>query len=150
MNNTSLYFCIGCARSGKSTFARNWQMEKSEKPRVVVTTDTIRLAMTNQRYNRHLEPVIFGYRHVMVKTLLLDKYEVLLIRSILDIDINAQPIIFETPLQVCLDRAISTDMPDLVPVIKRHHRQLQALLQQGIDNVMEEIRQDITERWKKD
>ncbi len=55
---------------------------------------------------------------------------------------NAYPLIFNTPVDVCRKRAIESGQPDLIPVIDRHYGQLQKLLDEGIDNVLNRLRND--------
>lgn len=127
---------IGAARSGKSTFSRKWLKEISNTNRVVVNSDTIRLALHGKRYYRDAEPHVHAQTYLMVKVLHLDGYEVLVdetstsegsIRRWLEIDKTAQFIWTNTPIQVCLQRAHDTNQIDLNPVIKRHFDNIENL-----------------------
>jgi predicted kinase len=151
-----LLFTMSPSHGGKSTFAKKWRAEDPLN-RIVVTTDNIRLALHNQRYNKHMEPVVFAHKHVILKTLLLEGYPEILvcgthttresIKRILEIDINAEPIIFDTPLKECIRRTQLTGQTDMIPVIKRHYKQLQELLDYGIEKVLVELKQEIYHRW---
>lgn len=157
-NRPKLYLMVGTAASGKSTFAQKWKRELANTPRVVVTTDNIRLALHNQIYNKHAEPVVFTHKHIILKTLLLEGYDVLTcgthttkesIQRILEIDQNAEPIVIDTPLHICLERSkLRGDAPYMESVIKRQHGQMQELLAQGIENVLAELKEKIKKRWQ--
>jgi predicted kinase len=152
-----LYFIVGTAASGKSAFAQKWKRELANIPRVVVTTDNIRLALHNQVYNRHAEPVVFAQKYIMLKTLLLEGYDVLScgthttkesIQRILEIDPNAEPIVMNTSLHICLERSkLRGDAPYMENVIKRQHGQMQELLAQGMENVLAKLKEKIRKRW---
>src|SRR5688572_1704057 len=120
-----LLFTIGLARSGKSTWANKWLntetvkvgvlknstndaiikeisvFDRIGKPRVVVSGDDIRLALSGQRYNSHMEEYIFAMEHTMIKALLARGHDVLAddthttwksIQALLQIDPHAIPI----------------------------------------------------------
>jgi predicted kinase len=126
---------IGLARSGKSTFAENWQQNipfDNEQPyeffhkRVVVNSDSIRLAMHGHRYIRESEPFVHAMTKVMVKSLFSQGYNVLIdetnttvgsIRQWLEIDPDAKFIYLDTSVRVCQERAMATGQNDLVNVI---------------------------------
>jgi predicted kinase len=153
-----LYFTVGTAASAKSTFAQKWKRELANTPRVVVTTDNIRLALHNQVYNKCAEPLVFAQKYIMLKTLLLEGYDVLScgthttkesIQRILEIDPNAEPIVIGVPLHICLERSkLRGDAPYMESVIKRQHGQIQDLLAQGIENVLAELKEKIKKRWQ--
>lgn len=154
----SLYFTIGPSHSGKSTFAKTWRRQISNRPRHVVTTDNIRLALTGEIYKRNAETVVFAHKHIMIKTAMLEGYEVLScgthttresIKRILEIDENATPMVFDTPLDVCIERTKLTGQTHMISVIERHHRQLQKLLTYGLERTLNEIRNELEYRWKK-
>lgn len=152
---SNLVVSVGSCRSGKTTFFKKWMLETGEKPRVVVTTDNIRLALHGKRYNHHSEALVFSIKEIMIKTLLLEQYEVGIcgthttetsIRRILEIDPNAKFIVFDPPIEVLKQRAIDTNQADLLPVIDRHHKQLKHLLSEGIENVVARLNKDILYR----
>jgi predicted kinase len=153
-----LSILLGESHSGKSTFAKKWQRQSSNIPRVVVTTDNIRLALAGKLYTKELEPIVFSHKHVMLKTLLIEGFHVLScgtnttkesIKRHLELDPNAEFIVMNTPLDVCLERMKLTGQLNMGPVIKRHHRQLQKLLNQGLENVRAELLEEIRVRWEK-
>jgi predicted kinase len=153
-----LFILMGASHSGKSTYSKRWQQEPSKFPRVIVDTDKIRLALTGQEYVRELETVVFAHKHIMVRTMLLSSYDVIVagthstkesIKRMLEIEPNAIPVVLDTPLEVCIDRAKANGKAYLQPVIERQHRQLAALLEQGINSVYDEVRESIEKRWAK-
>lgn len=154
MTNSKLYFLIGSARSGKSTFSKKWQSEK--EMRVVVSGDNIRLATHGTRYNKLAEDSVFCTLHIMVRTLLLSGYEVLIdetntsemsIRRILEIDKNATPVFINTPLDICIKRAIDSRQFDVINSIYRHHSNINSILikygtiEKFIENINNKIEQ---------
>lgn len=131
---SNLYCCIGLPRSGKSTYCNQWVLEKPG--RVKVCGDDIRLALTGERFNSHVEPYISAIKSTMIKTLLLGDFEVIVdgthttersIKQILQIDKNAQFIVFDTDLKICKERAKLTNQEDLLPVIDRMASQIEQL-----------------------
>lgn len=154
----TLSFLIGASHSGKSTYAKKWQREMSNRPRFVVTTDTIRKAIHGEIYNRDAEPVVFSHKYVMIKTCILDGVDTLAngthtrpesIKRILEIDPNAVPIVIDTPLDECIRRTSLTGQTNMIPVIQRHYRQLQELLTYGLERKLDEIRNELEYRWQK-
>ncbi len=156
---------IGGARSGKSTWSKKWtqriihdRFPIDNQPRLAWNTDATRLSITNQRYNRRAEPAAFMIKHYAIESMYLSGYAVFCdgthttktsIRRMLEIDINATHMVFNPGLEVLRERAIATDQSDLLPVVERHQRQLDTLLEQGIDSVFDELRSQIEDRWKK-
>jgi predicted kinase len=161
-----LYFTIGAARSGKSTYAKRWVqgLEDIEGwdgfPRVRWNQDCMRLNVHGQRYAKEAEPFIHTMKSYAVKTLLDGGHDVIVdgtntteasIRQLLDIDLDARYILIDTKLHVCLQRALDTGQGDLIPVIRRHCRQIEVLQLEGIPNVVRRVRSEIeeyrSERW---
>lgn len=154
-----LSICLGPSHSGKSTFAKKWQRQLSNIPRVVVTTDNIRIALAGKIYTKELEPVVYSHKYVMLKTLLIEGYHVLScgtnttkesVKRHLELDKNTEFIVFDTPLEVCLERMQLTGQLNMGPVIKRHYRQLQQLLNEGLENIRKDLLEEIHIRWEKE
>lgn len=130
---------IGLARSGKSTFASNWQTDvfvsgPPDSPRVIVNSDQIRLSIHGERYNKHAEPFVRAVTMAMVKSLYGQGYNVLIdetnttvgsIRQWLEIDSKTEFIYLDTPMQTCQERAMDTGQDDLVNVIIKMYSNLQ-------------------------
>lgn len=150
-----LYFTIGLQRSGKSTYCTRWaqrlEMREADDryPRAIVCADSIRLAHHGERYLRKPEPFIFAFDTLMIQSLLERGHDVIAdetattersIRRILEIDIDAQHVVIDTPKQVCIERAYKTNQPDLVPVISRCSEQFERLKNLGFDNAIEQVR----------
>ena len=119
----------------------------TELPRVVVCADDIRLTL-GFRYNYRLEDYVHCVKNTMAKTLLY-KHDTLIdgthttkgsIIALLNIDIDADYYRMDTSVEVCCERAIKTNQPDLVPVIERMGRQLAAL--PTIDELREEVKKN--------
>lgn len=155
-----LIFTIGAARSGKSTYAKKWVnnqiMPELKGPRVIWNTDDHRLAAHGERYRHEYEPLAFGIKQIVIKQLLMD-HNVMVdgthstptsIKRLLEINMDAQPIMFDTPEATCIERAKATSQDDLVDygVISRHCRQIEVLKREGIENVLNRLREEINER----
>lgn len=158
-----LRFMIGLQRSGKSTWANKWVRDKPRVdsdgvvvPRVIVCADDIRLAVSGKRFNRHAESVVFMIKDYMIKSLLIRGHDVLCdgthttktsIRRNFEIDLDAEWTLINTPVEICKQRAIETNQPDLVQVLDRTGRQLKALLDEGIPQVCETLKEEVRARW---
>jgi len=102
-------------------------------PRVVVCGDDIRLALHGQRFNRLAEGIIEEIKYITIRALLHRGYDILVdgtnttltsIKKLLYIDKTADFYIVDTPLKICIDRAVDTKQCDLVPIIHRMNKQL--------------------------
>lgn len=162
-----IYFSIGAARSGKSTYSKRWSngcemIDVQSYNRVVWNQDNFRLAMGGQRFNKVLEPLVHTFKSYAIKSLLLGDYIVFVdgthttersITDLLRLDINAQPVLFDTPEYECWERALATEQPDLLPVITHHCNNIAKLKAEGLDNVMARLRREVVEydeyRWRK-
>lgn len=145
-----LYFTIGCARSGKSTYCDEWV--KAAPNRAIVCADNIRLALHGQRYQSLAEPMVHAIKDVMIRSLLARGIDVIIdgthtteqsIKAVLQADKNAVAIVFDTPANVCKERARATGQEDLYKVIDRMDSQLKKLHARGINNVMSDIRESL-------
>jgi predicted kinase len=166
--NGRLFFLCGAPRSGKSTYCQKWLNNPSSccqnwiddyvfsNPRVIVSGDSIRLATHGKRYNRLCEDSVFSTLHIMTRTLLISGFDVLVdetntskisIQRMLEIDNNAIAIVIDTPEDVCIERAISTNQLDLIPAIKRISKNLKIIKDDGgIHVFMNKILEEIKER----
>lgn len=119
----------GLPRSGKSTIAK----ERSERTgAVVISRDSIRLALHGKPYVAELEDEVSNIERLMIqslfysgcRTIILDECFVkrASIKHTLDYLTGSIPYSFTTktvqvPVEVCIRRAISCDQEYLVPVI---------------------------------
>jgi predicted kinase len=160
MGRGNLFFMMGVQRSGKSTFATEWvrAVLLNGRPRALVCSDDIRLALYGERYRHEGEPMVWAINGYMVEALLARGHDVLVdgtnttrpsIKRILEVDINARPFVINTPKDVCLQRAVLTNQTDLLPVIERCHQQLEELRSYGIEKTIQEVRQSIIARRSK-
>jgi hypothetical protein len=136
--NNKLFFCVGLARSGKDTFIQKWLREReNDEIRQVVHADSIRLAL-GHRYNSCVEGLVYEFKKIWIRSLLkIDNVHVIVngthtseksIKEILQIDINAQPILIPTTPEICIERAKATGQPDLERPITRMAENLEALV----------------------
>lgn len=153
-----LLFTIGIARCGKSTYCDKWAL--TEGNRTIVSGDDIRLAMHGERFNRDAEPMVWAIHTYMIKALLLRGFDVIIdgtntteksIHRILSIKPDARYILIDTPIEECKRRASASGQGDLVTdgVIDRQSAQLEALKAEGIEVVVDRVRQQVINRWKK-
>lgn len=142
----NLFYTIGLQRSGKSTTARKWlnykldisdsgdiltrveRKSESEAPRVVVSGDAIRLAMHGQVYASEAEGQVAVAAEWMMRMFLGEGYDVLYdetntsidsLKRVYRVSRDAIPVIIDTPMDVCLERAERLGQHYLFPVIKR-------------------------------
>lgn len=143
-----LYFTVGMARCGKSTFCDNWVNIVGDRPRVIVCGDDIHRALHGDEFHQECHPLVLCHMDIMARAHLLRGCDVIMdetatseatIRRYLAIDPEAEPVLLQTPLEVCLFRAHQTFKPYLIPVIHRHHRNLEELLPDWPSNL---------ERWR--
>jgi len=139
-----LYFLVGLARAGKSTYVKTWLQNRTPVgvQKIVVCSDEIRLVVNNgNAWCSNTELLVATVAHTMIKSHLLQGREVLFdetntsLRSleyIFNIDINAQPIILTTPLDECVRRAHATNQSYLEKPIHRMYRNLLQLQGGGI------------------
>lgn len=151
-----LYFLIGLARSGKSTFAKNWSVYNNNfnsnfnlnSNKVVLSLDSFRLAASGKRYNGYTESSVFLSSSLAAKALLLDGYDVLIddthtseesIKRVFRIATNAIHYRLDVSTEVCVQRAVECGQADLQWVIERQAKNLEKLTNEKI----EEIRQSV-------
>lgn len=167
-----LHFTVGCARSGKSTYCNKWVRQVEDMkvyrvgddpskyigfPRAVVAGDDFRLALHGQAYSKLAEGTVFAMMDVAARALLSRGFDVIMdetatteetIKRYLNIDIDAVPVVIDTPLEVCLERAVKTNQEYLLGPIRRHHAQLTKLTK-DFEATMSRLRQEVVERWSK-
>jgi predicted kinase len=121
-----LVVLAGLPRSGKSTWA-------SQQSLPIVNPDSIRLTIHGQTYFPPAEPLVWAFAHMMVNALfkaghtrvILDATNVTQKRrdEWLSKDYIASLKVFETPPEVCIERARAGNREDLIPVIERMFKQ---------------------------
>lgn len=125
MNKPLLICMMGLPRSGKTTIVKNLA-QKIHAP--VVNRDSIRLALTGQRYQIVSEHFVKAITEIMVRTLFLSGHNVIIYdetnwsRAARDTYKSDQwrTVFYEvdTPPDVCIERAKVTDQLDIIPVIQ--------------------------------
>lgn len=162
-----IYFAIGVARCGKSTYGRRWwvggEMPEIDGPRVVWNSDSLRMVHTGERFVKETEPFVHLVKTLAVASHVENGATVFVdgthtteesIKDLLKIDIDAEPILFSgTAKETCIERAYATGQDDLVPVIHRQYFQMIAMLADGVDALMEKLRDQVRDfqeyRWGK-
>lgn len=151
-----LFYTIGTMRSGKSTYAKQWQEEG--KKRVVLSGDSFRKGVHGQIYIGEAEFFVFACMDAAARALLSEGYTVLIdetsstlnsIERYLRINIDAQPIWIDTSKETCIERAKVLKQEYLIPAIKRVSKQIEEL-KEDFDNKIYKIKNKIIERQKTD
>lgn len=170
MSKSQLYFTVSPARAGKSTYCNAWVKGQEEsveqgkgksfpmlRPRAIISGDDFRLALHGQAYSKVAEGTVFAMMDVATRALLSRGFDVIVdetatteetIRRYLMLDIDAIPVVIQTPLEVCLERAVKTNQEYLLGPIRRHHAQF-VKLTEDFGATMSRLRQEVTERWSK-
>lgn len=155
-------FCVAAARSGKSTFAKQWLAEEVEgENRVIVNADQIRLGVYGKRFDKRYEGLVHYIKETSIKHHLKEGSHVLVdetntyehtITLLLRLDANATPAYIKSTRAQCIERAIKDNQLDLVEkgVIERHFSNLEKLTleycgtkelnQENIEKVVQEIK----------
>lgn len=152
-----LYFCVGPARCGKSTYCD--KLIKENPGFAVVSTDDIRASLHGMRYASFAEGMCYAIKSIMIRSLLRRGMSVIVdgthttresVMRVLEIDPTATAVIFDTPVEVCKERAIATNQSDLVGVIERHAQNLVKINEEygSYSNFMNSILEEIESRWR--
>ena len=137
-----LSFMIGLPRSGKSTVSSRYATEHTNT--IVLSADSIRLAISGQRFNPEIEHIVDSISETMIKTLLIQGQDVIYddtnstpknIRRLFMLDPDAVYYYVSTPADICKNRAIHTNQSDLIPVIDRIDGQICKLILDGYHTV---------------
>lgn len=126
MEGKILILTVGLPRAGKSTWA---QAQGSP----IVNRDAIRLALHGQAFIGDAEPMITAIEEYMVKSLFLAGHDRVIVDAThikekyrkrwsygpWDVEIKH----FDTPPDVCIDRAKADGREDLIPIIERMAQQ---------------------------
>lgn len=115
-----LILTVGLPRSGKSTWAK-------AQGHPIVNPDSIRLAMHGQRFYGPAEPLVWATAHLMVdalfraghETVILDACNVSAKRRDEWKAHNPELQVFNAGPVTCLERAMSQNDQEIVPVIER-------------------------------
>jgi tRNA uridine 5-carbamoylmethylation protein Kti12 len=115
---------VGLPRSGKSTILRKLSRFLAAP---IVQRDAIRLALHGQRYEAAAEPMVKAMSLYMVRSLFLAGHETVICDEtnysraardyMKDSSWDTKFFVVDTPPDVCMERAIMTGQPDLIPVI---------------------------------
>jgi len=123
-----LYTCVGLPRSGKSTYCK--QFIKFRGNHCLISGDSVRFALTGQRYNSNTEEIVHAIKYISIKAALLNHQNVVYdgtnttmdsLKKIEKIaqDYGAKPYfwLFDTSVSLCVQRAMQTKQDDLIPII---------------------------------
>lgn len=159
-----LYFTIGAQRSGKTTQGRRWLLRNPDNaisaeddgfPRHLWDTDFVRLEIHGDRYNRSAEPVSFMVKRYAIGAALRAGHDVVVagthtskasIRRILEIRRDAIPVLIDTPVETCKERAVATGQEDLLPVIERLCLRVSLIKDFGVADYVDEVRRDMDKK----
>lgn len=139
---------VGIARSGKSTICEQLARKTDNRPRVIVCSDDIRLALSGDRFNPLCEDFVKGIKLTTIRALFYRSHYVIVdgthtqlfhIEELAKIDPEFEYTVVNTSAEECIRRAILTQQDDLIPVIQRMDKQLQDLLM-NFDEKIESLR----------
>ncbi len=137
----TLIVTVGLPRSGKST----WALATSKQLHCpIVNPDSVRLAVTRQRFVREAEPTVWMVVRYMLralfiaghKTVILDSTNLTKSQRKVWLDESRQGlygdstvcfVTFDTDPETCKQRAIETNMADLLPIIDTMHENFEEL-----------------------
>lgn len=118
----TLIMTVGLPRSGKSTWAKDQNLP-------IVSPDAIRLALHGERWNALAEPFVWAIAKVMVRALFIAGHDTIILDSTALTKARRKEweskswirkyIEFNTPKDVCIERARETNQEDLIPVIEK-------------------------------
>ena len=127
-----LILMVGLPRSGKTTWAKEYVNKNPNT--VIVSPDTIRLALHGQRFIGEAEEFVWANHYLMVKTLLLEGYDVLVdatnttekrrkpyFDKFKGYDILTK--VMDTSKDVCIQRAKSINDNEIIPIIEKMYGQ---------------------------
>lgn len=125
MDKPVLLAMFGLPRSGKTTICKRLMRELGAP---VVNQDSVRLALHGHRYLGKAEPLVKAVTNIFIDTLFLTGHPLVICdetnysRAKRDTLKNPRwdTYFYEVPTtpEVCIERAIATEQPDLIPVIE--------------------------------
>lgn len=143
----SLFFTCGLPRSGKSFYCDNWILpdegDIEYTPRAIVCGDDFRYALYGREFQIEAEGTVFAMMDVAARALLKRGFDVIIdetctteatLLRYLRINIDAQAIFIDTPIEVCKERAIACGRDYLLGPIDRMAAQLEKLKAEWPDN----------------
>ncbi len=130
-----LIFLVGLPRSGKSTYAHSWAIERPG--RAIISGDSFRKALHGHAYIPEAEATVYSMMDVAAKSLLSEGIDVVIdetcttemtLMRYYRIDLEAEPVFINTPADECRKRAIDSHKTYLIPVIDRLQKQHEYLV----------------------
>lgn len=129
MEPYTLILTVGLPRSGKSTWARQTGLP-------IVNPDSIRLALHGQPFHADAEPFVWAIARAMVRALFLAGHATVVLDATNTTEKRraewqsehweTRLQVFDTPADVCAERAVAAGRTDLLPVIERMAAQYQS------------------------
>ena len=132
----TLVCTVGLPRAGKST----WCVEMIAQGWIVINPDSIRLALHGKSFDPRVEGLVWTIARTSIKALFLAGHD----RVILDATsvnrksrkdwygllptVEVRFKVFNTSKEVCIQRALANNQPDLIEVIERMSQKFQPLL----------------------
>jgi len=147
-----LILLVGLPRSGKSTWCKTF---KEENPNaVIVNIDSIRISLHGKRFEPLAEDFVWATAKVMVRALFMAGNSLLVLDATnttkksrsrwVNDDWETHYKIFDTPVHVCMMRAMRTGQKDLLIVITNMHDNYEPLTNEELTrNIKTEIKTEI-------
>lgn len=132
-----LILMVGLPRSGKTTWAKEYVKENPNT--IIVSPDTIRFALHGKRFIVEAEEFVWAIHYTMVKTLLLQGYDVLVDATNTTEkrrkpyhykfkNCNIMNKIITTSKEECIRRATTEGDNDIIPIIEKMAEQYEECL----------------------
>lgn len=140
-----LIMTVGLPRAGKST----WCKEYSKKHGIpIVEPDAVRLSLYNQPFITEMEELVWHYVKIMIKSLFTAGHDKVILDNTgvtenlrmkwLSPDWDIKFKVFDTPADVCIQRAIDGEREDLILVIERMDAAFESLNEWEKEKMLEE------------
>ena len=134
MTPYTLIMTVGLPRSGKTTWAK-------EQGHPIVNPDAIRLALHGQAYSSLAEPFVWAIAKAMVRALFLAGHDTVILDATNTTEKRRSDWnngiwtweykVFDTPADVCIERAKTSGREELIPVIERMADAIQWPVEEG-------------------
>lgn len=135
-----LLITVGLPRAGKSTWAiKQWKAHGIP----IVEPDAIRLALHGRKFMKEAELHVWAITRTMVEALFLAGHDTVILSATLIQRVHRDVwksdkwirewILFDAPLETCIERARLSEQEDLVPIIERMAARFEPIQRDEID-----------------
>ena len=119
---------VGLPRSGKTIWAKEYARKNPNF--IIVSPDTIRLALHNNRFIAEAEEFVWAIHYTMIKTLLLQGYDII-VDATNTTEKRRKPYSYKfkgchirtkvifTSKEICIERATKENDSEIIPIINK-------------------------------